>query len=207
MVRAQMFEAAACAQEDVIMIATDAIYSTRPLPQLELGPGLGQWKMKTLPDFFVVQSGFYWSPGKLAEMLKSRGIKRSVVSKYAPEFEAVWISFVRDLPQECEIYVSSAPVVPIDIEIFIGLKLALELRTRLRLSQFARGADCRDGRKSGTQNCASGMQRSCCHGCAKARLGRPTFAAPSDAALNIPSRSNTVGRSRTLGCLKNWPRW
>jgi hypothetical protein len=36
--------------------------------------------------------------------------------------------FVRDLPEECEIYVSSTPLVPIDVEIFIGLKLALELR-------------------------------------------------------------------------------
>jgi hypothetical protein len=129
-VRAQVFEAAASVPWDVMMIATDAIYSTRPLPRLQRTDNLGDWKLKELPDFFVVQSGFYWSPHNVEAIFKSRGIRRSIVAKHAPDFIREWKRFINEFTEDDKIFASSAPVVPIPVDIFIALRLALELRKR-----------------------------------------------------------------------------
>jgi hypothetical protein len=50
--------------EAVAMIATDAVFSTRPL-KLNLGNALGQWEEKLWPDLFIAQPGVYFSPTKL----------------------------------------------------------------------------------------------------------------------------------------------
>lgn len=81
--------------EVVLMIATDAVFSTRPL-NLDLGSGLGQWEEKLWPDLFSAQPGVYFSPTKLhnssdvavglGEGIKSRGVKRSVIGETAPQF-------------------------------------------------------------------------------------------------------------------------
>jgi hypothetical protein len=36
----------------VVMIATDAVFSTQPLLSLDIGDGLGQWEEKLWPDLF-----------------------------------------------------------------------------------------------------------------------------------------------------------
>lgn len=83
------------------MIATDAVYSTRPLP-LDIGNGLGQWEQKIWPDLFIAQPGIYWSPTLLAEgtkpTIKSRGAPRSAVGDAAPQFVRAfdnWIAKAR----------------------------------------------------------------------------------------------------------------
>jgi len=59
--RAQIMEAVGQDPEAVVMIATDAVFSTRPLA-LDLGVGLGQWELKQWPDLFIAQPGVYFSP-------------------------------------------------------------------------------------------------------------------------------------------------
>jgi len=81
----------------VKMLATDAVFSTRPLP-LETGKGLGQWTKKVWPDLFIAKPGVYWSPTEAAasadprkaESLKSRGAPRSVIGPAVPEFHHVF---------------------------------------------------------------------------------------------------------------------
>jgi hypothetical protein len=58
--RASLIEAIAKDPQSVVMIATDAVFSTRPLP-LDIGDGLGQWEEKVWPDLFIAQPGVYWS--------------------------------------------------------------------------------------------------------------------------------------------------
>jgi hypothetical protein len=58
--RAQMFRAACLAGPDLVGLATDAIFSTRPLEQLEQGSALGQWEYHAHQGSTFVQSGVYW---------------------------------------------------------------------------------------------------------------------------------------------------
>ena len=71
------------------MLATDAVYSTRPL-SLDVGEGLGQWEAKVWRDLFVVQPGVYCSPSELEKSLKSRGAPRSVIGDAIPRFVMAW---------------------------------------------------------------------------------------------------------------------
>ncbi len=61
MTRARLIEAVGQDPEAIVMLATDAVFSTRPL-SLDIGEGLGQWEEKVWPDLFIAQPGVYWSP-------------------------------------------------------------------------------------------------------------------------------------------------
>ena len=63
--RARLIEALAHDPEAIVMVAPDALYSSRPLP-LDIGDGLGRWEEQQWPDLFIVQPGVYWSPSNLA---------------------------------------------------------------------------------------------------------------------------------------------
>jgi hypothetical protein len=97
MTRARLIEAYSHAPDDVVMIATDAVYSLRPLP-LDIGEGLGQWEKRVWSDFFIVKPGVYWSPSERDASLKSRGAPRSIVGRAVPQFEAAfaeWLDLLR----------------------------------------------------------------------------------------------------------------
>jgi hypothetical protein len=132
MVRATLIRAIADDPSAVVMAATDGLFSTRPLPSLKIGAGLGEWKVRALPDLFIVQSGFYWFPSAPPNIAphKTRGISRSIVSEHADRFLTVWREFLR--PYECKhlppVHAKDLPHVPIPIDAFIGLKLAQQLR-------------------------------------------------------------------------------
>jgi hypothetical protein len=134
MVRADLIRALAADPSAVVMLATDGLYSTRPLPSLNLGTALGEWKLKELPDMFIVQSGFYWFPGAsvIAAPHKTRGISRSIVAEHADRFLTAWREFLR--PYRCEhlplVHSENVPRVPIPTQIFVGLKLAQEFRRK-----------------------------------------------------------------------------
>jgi hypothetical protein len=91
--RARIIEAVGQDPEAVMMVATDAVFSTSPLT-LDLGKGLGQWEEKLWPDLFIAQPGVYFSPEKLQagaeteafDGVKSRGVKPSVIGEAAPQF-------------------------------------------------------------------------------------------------------------------------
>jgi hypothetical protein len=124
--------------EAVVMIATDAIFSTRPL-KLDFGKGLGQWEEKPWPDLFIAQPGVYFSPIKLqsgdtaadaVKAVKSRGVKRSVIGEAAPRFMRnfeEWIELLRrpGALDDLLVKVRQIPSVPVTVHIFYGNRLAL----------------------------------------------------------------------------------
>jgi hypothetical protein len=96
--RAQLIEALGQAPHSVVMLATDAVFSTQPL-SLDVGEKLGQWEEKVWPDLFIAQPGVYWSPSELQKLLKSRGAPRSVIGPAAPRSHEVFDEWLRLLRQ------------------------------------------------------------------------------------------------------------
>jgi DNA polymerase type B, organellar and viral len=93
--RAKLNAAIAAADDprDVVMLATDGVYSLKPL-KLKAGGGLGQWGVKDFPSLFVVQPGLYWPPRSGDDWRpKSRGISPTTIAKFSFEFEAAWFKF------------------------------------------------------------------------------------------------------------------
>jgi hypothetical protein len=126
--RARLIEALAHDPEDVFMLATDAVYSTRPLPP-DIGDGLGQWEAKVWPDLFVVQPGVYWSPSKQDKSLKSRGAPRSVIGGATSRFATAWNELHERLRsadfRERRLEERLFPTVPVAVRVFHGCRLAL----------------------------------------------------------------------------------
>lgn len=133
-VRAQLNRAVALAEPgSVVMLATDAVYTTRPLP-LDIGPGLGQWAEKQLGAMFVIMPGFFWDPTKdpahQAAQAKAKRKTRGVSSKFFEEgnltiaFERLWADWLtmaktnRGRPP--------LPTKTFTMPIFVGLRLALK---------------------------------------------------------------------------------
>jgi hypothetical protein len=70
--RARLIEAIGRDPESVVMLATDAVFSTRPL-SLDIGDGLGKWEEKVWPDLFIAQPSVDRSPSDIRKSVKSRG--------------------------------------------------------------------------------------------------------------------------------------
>ena len=117
--RAALIRAAATDPESVIMFATDAIFSNRPL-DLDLGGGLGQWEGKEHGRLFIVQPGIYWG----ASRPKMRGVPDSVLTRHTSRFESAWTDFAeRDRAVFPGGYVPP-PVVAVPIRLFTGIRIA-----------------------------------------------------------------------------------
>lgn len=136
-VRARLNDAIALAPDQIVMIATDGIYSRVPLP-LTLGNALGEWKHEELPGMFIVQPGFYWSPGLKAKR-KARGIsgKFFETNDNTDKFERCWETFREGINSGLEMHeaarlasdtransIGPFPIVDLSITTFIGMKLA-----------------------------------------------------------------------------------
>ena len=126
--RARLIEAVGQDPEAVVMLATDAVFSTRRL-SLDIGEGLGQWEEKVWPDLFIVQPGVYWSPSDLQTSVKSRGAPRSVIGPAAHRFQEVftdWLDVMRR-PGAVETVLKERliPSVPVTVRVFNGCRLAL----------------------------------------------------------------------------------
>jgi hypothetical protein len=167
--RVKLLEAVAIDPGSVVMLATDAVYSTRKLP-LDTSEKLGNWEHTAHESMFIVQPGLYWFPKTLdkdgvIKSLKTRGIPKSIVQKYASEFTEVWTRYLDDL----RIYnkhleynnlmrrlhpdvkldipeLPSYPSVTVATPTFVGLKLALarneKLQTAGRWLKECQGGDC-----------------------------------------------------------------
>lgn len=125
--RAAVFGAATDAPHDVVMIATDAVYSRRRLAVPE-GGRLGQWEVTEKPKgLFIVQPGIYWQPDSDA-LPKTRGIPRSRIIAQRDTFERAWDRWCNGDGDG-----SSAPFVEVKLQTFIGHRLALH-RNKLELA-------------------------------------------------------------------------
>ena len=141
--RASLIEAVGHDPEAVIMLATDGVYSTRPLPlSISTTKELGLWEHKVKPDLFIAQPGIYWSPSELKagggeagpsdveNKLKSRGVNRSVIGGAAPRFYNAFNELMTLLQQsngarELMLRERLFPTVPVSIHVFYGCRLAL----------------------------------------------------------------------------------
>jgi DNA polymerase type B, organellar and viral len=120
--RALLNSAIKLAPYDIVMIATDAVYSTAELP-LDLGGSLGQWEVTRFDDgLFIVQPGLYWSPDK--KKRKSRGLSGRFFEERGrtEAFEQAWDNYMTAQNSQLDV---PFPQVPVDFDNFIGLKLAL----------------------------------------------------------------------------------
>lgn len=120
--RAKLMEAVALAPGKIIMLATDALYSLVPLPELDCSDELGNWESAELNGLFIVQPGLYWCPEKRKK--KSRGLpgKFFETNNLTNKFERAWYDFEALDKAGAE---TKFPVVPVPVPGFIGLKLAL----------------------------------------------------------------------------------
>jgi hypothetical protein len=125
--RAQLIEALGQNPHSVIMLATDAVFSTQPL-SIDIGETLGQWEEKVWPDLFIAQPGVYWSPCDL-QSVKSRGAPRSIIGAAAPRFHKVfdeWLHLLRQPAAMKQVLEERLiPSVPVSVRVFIGCRLAL----------------------------------------------------------------------------------
>jgi hypothetical protein len=126
--RARLVEALSQDSEAVVMLATDAVFSTRPLA-LDVGADLGQWECHEWSDLFIAQPGVYWSPADLSNLVKSRGAPRTVIGAAAPLFIEAWTEW-HDLlrrPELRERFLAERliPSVPVAIRVFHGCREAL----------------------------------------------------------------------------------
>ncbi len=83
--RAQLYEAASTAIDDVIAFETDAIFSRVPL-DLDIGSGLGQWEETRYASLTYLMSGYYFGTkinddGSTTEVEKSRGVNKGSVTR------------------------------------------------------------------------------------------------------------------------------
>jgi len=105
---------------DIVMLATDGIYSLSPL-DLPVGERLGEFESAVMDGIFIVQPGLYWSPKKRdeARKSKSRGLSGSFFETVGmtENFEKVFA--------EANFDGENFPSVPVEVNNFVGLKIAL----------------------------------------------------------------------------------
>jgi hypothetical protein len=97
----------------VLMLATDGLFTTRPIDTLPLGTELGQWDLKVHDDIFIVQSGVYFLRDQKP---KTRGIPQSRVIEQEADFRRVWANHMAGADLER---------VEITLQSFVGLRLAM----------------------------------------------------------------------------------
>lgn len=120
-VRAELLHAIAHNPKSVLMLATDAVYSTEPLP-LPIGNELGQWETSTADGIFICKPGIYVAGDK---KVKTRGIGASLFHEHFPHIEKRWID-------ACHKSVFKPPVYLFEFQLFIGSRLALQRDWALR---------------------------------------------------------------------------
>lgn len=125
--RSKLNDAVSLNPAGIIMLATDALYSTAPL-KLPVGDALGEWDKAELASLFIVQPGLYWDPSKRGakdQKRKSRGLpgKFFEADGLTESFEIAW----RKFEGECNAsgFRGLYPSVSVPVPGFIGLKLAL----------------------------------------------------------------------------------
>lgn len=120
MVRAKLNNVAQQAQGSIIMFATDAVYSTKPL-DLPIGDKMGDWEYNKLDDMFIVQPGLYWDRAKIKR--KSRGLSGKFFEEEGrtDAFENAWRDYMAASNSGL---IVDYPSVAVPVTNFIGLRLA-----------------------------------------------------------------------------------
>lgn len=146
--RAKLNDAVRLDPDSVVMIATDAVISLKPLP-LAYGKRLGEWGRKDYPHLFVLQPGMYWSGHRSGDKRRTRGASQSIFARHMHRFEKTWRAWCATKPQECEpvwrddpvkgrVWERPLPKVRLNMTLFTGLRLANARGALLTAGQWAR---------------------------------------------------------------------
>jgi DNA polymerase family B len=100
---------------DVVMLATDGLYTTDDRPTLKLSKDIGDWSKEVHDSMLSVQSGVYVLP----TTLKTRGVKGSLIAEHYIDMYCAWFKWL-DNPD-----LALGPTVCIPIRQFVGLRLAI----------------------------------------------------------------------------------
>lgn len=111
-VRAWIHDAVRESPDDIVMIATDGIFSRVPL-SLPVGEGLGQWSAKRHDRAFIVQSGLWWG----AARPRTRGVAVNLFEPHTAKFETAWRAYAAGAN-------AAPPVVRVPLRLFTSLRLA-----------------------------------------------------------------------------------
>ena len=84
--RAMIYRAIAREKHNVLLVATDGIIATKPLP-LSVGAACGQWEVQCYENAWIAQAGVYW----IGDKIRTRGFEQKYIS-----FEAVKNAWKRD---------------------------------------------------------------------------------------------------------------
>lgn len=114
-VRTQLYKAAVSENDgrDVVMLATDGLFTTEPRARLAITGDIGDWECDTHSSMFVIQSGLYFLPDKKP---KTRGIPRANIEKQRVAIIESWMHFLPTLrstwhpnnlaPAQCPVFVN-----------------------------------------------------------------------------------------------------
>lgn len=84
--------------ENIVMVATDAVYSRVPIVGLDVGEGLGRWEAKEFGEYIVILPGLHYAGD--ATKLKTRSIPLRVIRDSLERIRRHWYSPERWRPIE-----------------------------------------------------------------------------------------------------------
>jgi len=110
--RALLYRLMCAAGDDILMTATDGIFSLKPL-DVAVGKNLGEWSMNEYKQFFIVQAGIYFGGNDLLDTNKdrtkrTRGVPANVLHRNA---------FVKEWERARE-----DGIVTVPLHVFVGLR-------------------------------------------------------------------------------------
>ncbi|PWT78041.1 MAG: hypothetical protein C5B60_01800 [Chloroflexi bacterium] len=116
----------AAGQQNVVMLATDAIFvfGRRPPRGLKLGQGLGQWEAKSHRSLFIIRAGVYWPPKPAygqAWAIKTRGLGAAAFQDIVPRIRRLWAGYIQRLKSDKR---ARAPLISHSVEMFCTMRLA-----------------------------------------------------------------------------------
>lgn len=88
----------AAGPDNVVMVATDAVYAKRPIEGLAEGSGLGEWEGREFGDYIVILPGLHYAGD--ATRLKTRSIPLRVIRDALDRIRNHWYSEDRWSPIE-----------------------------------------------------------------------------------------------------------
>lgn len=100
--------------ENIVMVATDAVYSRKPIEGLKLGSGLGEWEAQEFERYVVVIPGLHYAAD--ASKLKTRSVPVTLIREALGRIESHWYSDQRWDP------------IVFRLEAFISCQLAYQLK-------------------------------------------------------------------------------
>jgi hypothetical protein len=107
----------------LVMLATDGIYTICDLPWLDCGEQLGQWESKLHREMFLVQPGVYFS-SEAIERPKTRGAPMALMIEYEQIFRDHFAHWLRNPPRDMLGLITTFPSVELPLTVFVGMKLA-----------------------------------------------------------------------------------